>query len=70
MDAFEQLVGNLLESEGYWVKQSVKVALTKEDKARIGRKSSPRWEIDVVAYHAAQNRLLEATMPTKFHHAS
>ena len=45
MDAFEQLVGNLLGSEGYWVKRSVKVVLTKEDKARIGRKSSPRWEI-------------------------
>lgn len=58
MDAFEQLVGNLLGSEGYWVKRSIKVALTKEDKARIGRTSSPRWEIDVVAYHATQNRLL------------
>lgn len=58
MDAFEQLVAELFFAEGYWVQTSVKVDLTKEEKAAIGRRSSPRWEIDVVAYQAATNELL------------
>lgn len=57
MDAFEQLVAEILWREGYWVRTSVKVELTREDKEAIGRKSSPRWEIDVVAYRARDNQL-------------
>ena len=43
--------------EGYWVRTSVKVQLTKEEKRLIGRQSSPRWEIDIVAYSGRRNLL-------------
>ena len=36
MDAFEQVVGEILWREGYWVRTSVKVELTKDDKRAIG----------------------------------
>jgi hypothetical protein len=49
MDAFEQVVSEILWLEGNWVRQSVKVELTKEEKRAIGRPSSPRWELDIVA---------------------
>lgn len=58
MDAFEQLVAELLERRGYWVRHSFKVELTKADKQAIGRHSSPRWEIDLLAYSGARNELL------------
>jgi hypothetical protein len=57
MDAFEQLVSEILWMEGYWVRTSVKVELTKDEKQRIGKFSSPRWEIDVVAYSGRDNVL-------------
>lgn len=57
MDAFEQLVSEILWMQGYWVRSSVKVALTKEEKRAINRHSSPRWEIDIVAYKAGENML-------------
>lgn len=44
--------------EGYWVQSSLKVELTKDDKAAIGRPSSPRWELDLVAYGGRRNELL------------
>jgi hypothetical protein len=50
MNAFEQLVSEILWMEGYWVRTSVKVELTKDEKRQIGRPSSPRWELDIVAY--------------------
>ncbi len=58
MNAFESLVASLLELDGYWVKSTFKVALTKEEKRRIGRPSSPRWELDLVAYKGASNEVL------------
>ena len=58
MDAFESVVAALLERKGYWTRTSVKVDLTKEEKRQIGRPSSPRWEIDVVAYKGSTNSLL------------
>jgi hypothetical protein len=58
MDAFEQLVSEILWMRGYWVRTSVKVELTKEEKREIGRHSSPRWELDVVGYNARDNTLL------------
>lgn len=58
MDAFEQLVAEIFFIEGYWVETSVKVDLTKEEKRKIGRHSTPRWEIDVVAFSARDNELL------------
>jgi hypothetical protein len=58
MDAFEQLAADIFWNEGYWVRTSVKVELTREDKARIQSPSSPRWELDVVAYSPSRNELL------------
>lgn len=57
MDAFEQVVASLLEREGFWVRSSVKVNLTKQEKRAIGRASSPRWELDLVAYKGKTNEL-------------
>ena len=57
MDAFEQLVSEILWRDGYWVRTSIKVELTKEEKRAIGRPSSPRWELDIVAYRGATNSL-------------
>jgi hypothetical protein len=58
MDAFEQVIAGLLFQEGYWVNQSFKVELTKEEKKEIGRPSSPRWEVDLLAYCGTSNELL------------
>jgi hypothetical protein len=58
MDAFEQLAADIFWNEGYWVRTGVKVELTREEKVRIGRHSSPRWEIDLIAYRATSNELL------------
>ncbi|MGO8841495.1 MAG: hypothetical protein ACLQF1_10275 [Methyloceanibacter sp.] len=58
MDAFESVVSEILWRDGYWVRNSLKVELTKEEKAAIGRPSSPRWELDIVAYSGRRNELL------------
>ncbi|MCK4625580.1 MAG: hypothetical protein KAV00_09745 [Phycisphaerae bacterium] len=58
MDAFENIVAMILNREGYWVRTSYKVNLTKEEKRKIGKPSSPRWELDVVAYKPRSNELL------------
>ncbi len=58
MDAFESLIEMLLKRDGYWTRTSFKVELTPEDKRAIGRPSSPRWEIDVVAYQGQTNEIL------------
>jgi hypothetical protein len=58
MDAFESVVSSLLKRSGYWTDTSFKVELTKEEKVVIGRPSSPRWEIDVIAYSGKRNELL------------
>jgi hypothetical protein len=58
MDAFEQLAADIFWNEGYWVRTSVKVELTREEKVKIGKHSSPRWEIDLIAYRATSNELL------------
>jgi hypothetical protein len=57
MDAFEQLVSEILWMDGYWVRTSVKVDLTKEEKRLVGRHCSPRWELDIVAYSGRENQL-------------
>ena len=44
--------------DGYWVKSNFKVELTKEEKRQIGRPSSPRWELDLVAYKGEGNQVL------------
>jgi len=58
MNAFESVVAMLLRHEGYWVHPNFKVELTKEEKRRIGKHSAPRWEIDVLAFHAERNEVL------------
>lgn len=58
MDAFEQVVAQILERKGYWTQIGTKVELTKEEKRSIGRPSCPRWELDIVAYRGATNELL------------
>jgi len=58
MHAFEQLIALTLEQHGWWTRIGHKVNLTPGDKRAIGRPSSPRWELDIVAYKAAINELL------------
>lgn len=58
MDAFEAVVGEILHREGYWVHSPYRVDLTKQEKVEIGRPSSPRWELDIVAYKASLNQVL------------
>ncbi len=58
MDAFESLMATLLEREGYWVRNSFKVELTKGEKRAIDRPSAARWELDLVAYNARDNKIL------------
>lgn len=57
MNAFESIVGQLMEREGYWIRSNYKVNLTKEEKQAIGKPSSPRWEIDLVGYNPLANVL-------------
>jgi hypothetical protein len=58
MDAFESLISMLLRHEGYWTIPSYKIKLTASDLATIGKPSSPRWEIDLIAYRAPDNEVL------------
>ena len=57
MDAFENVIASILQRQGFWTLASVKVELTKDEKRRIGRHSSPRWELDIVAYRGADHEL-------------
>jgi len=66
MDAFESLMATLLEREGYWVRNSFKVELTKGEKRAIERPSSPRWELDLVAYNARDNVILAVECKSYF----
>ncbi len=58
MDAVESLVSILLSHDGYWTTPSFKVKLTVDDRLKIGRPSSPRWELDLIAYKGSTNELL------------
>lgn len=58
MNAFENIIAQYLNSEGFWVKQSVKVEITKEDKRNMNLPSMPRPEIDIVALDVKKNELL------------
>ena len=37
---------------------STRAQLTREEKIRVGKHSTPRWEIDLIAYRATTNELL------------
>jgi hypothetical protein len=54
VDAFEQRVSETLWMSGFWVRTSAKVELTKEERRLLGRRSSPHWELDIVAYNARE----------------
>ncbi len=58
MNSFESIVRTIFENNGYWVKTSFKVELTKGEKRKIGRPSSPRWELDIVAYKGGSKEIL------------
>lgn len=58
MNYFERIVKTLLEEEGFWVRQSFKVNLTKEEKRRVGKHTIPRPEIDLLAYKPKNNEVL------------
>jgi len=58
MEAFESLIALLLRQEGYWTTSSFKVVLTPKDKRRIRRPTTPRWELDLVAYKGSTNEVL------------
>jgi len=58
VDYFEGIIKTLLEHEGYWVRQSFKVSLTKQEKRDIGKHSIPRPEIDLLAFKPNQNNVL------------
>lgn len=58
MDYFENIVKRLIEEDGYWVRQSFKVNLTKAEKRSIGRHTMPRPEIDLLGFRPRSNELL------------
>jgi hypothetical protein len=58
MDHFESIVATLLEAEGYWVRRSFKVNVTKEEKQQIGKPSIPRPEVDLLAQKSSRNEVL------------
>lgn len=58
MDHFESIISTLLEAEGYWVRRSFKVNVTKDEKRYIGKHSIPRPEIDLLALHFGRNEVL------------
>jgi hypothetical protein len=58
MNAFEDIVGRYLGEEGYWVRHSVKLDISKEDKVALKKHSMPRPEIDIVALNVRKNELL------------
>lgn len=57
MDAFELIIGQLLQEENYWIRYSVKINLTPEEKRAIGKPSAPRPEIDIIALDLVSNRI-------------
>jgi hypothetical protein len=58
MEYFETIIKTLLEHEGYWVRQSFKVNLTKQEKKQIGKPSIPRPEIDLLAFKPKSQEVL------------
>jgi hypothetical protein len=57
-DHFENLVCTLFEAEGYWVFQSFKVNLTKQEKQQIGKSTIPRPEIDLLVLNFHKNEII------------
>jgi len=66
MDAFEELVAEVLRADGYWVHQGYKIDLSPEDKRALGNPSMPRPELDLVAYKAGTGELLSLECKSYF----
>lgn len=66
MDAFEELVAEILRADGYWVHQGYKIDLSTEQKRALGNPSMPRPEIDLVAYKAGTGELLSLECKSYF----
>lgn len=66
MDHFENIVKTLLEHNGYWVRQSFKVNLTKDEKRNINKPSIPRPEIDLLAYRPTENEIIAIEVKSFF----
>ena len=61
MDAFETIVAEIAARQGYWVRQSVWVDLTEEDRQLLGGARSTnlrRINLDVVGYNSRDNEVL------------
>lgn len=58
MDHFESLISTLLEADGYWIRRSFKVNVTKEEKKLIGKPTIPRPEIDILALRFETNEVV------------
>jgi len=57
MEALETIMSQLLEEDNFWVQKSIKVNLTKREKIKIGKPTTPRPEIDLIAYNQKANTL-------------
>ncbi len=66
MDYFEGIVRTLLEFEGYWVRQSFKVNVNKQEKRDIGKPSIPRPEIDILAFKPNENHVIAFEVKSYF----
>lgn len=58
MDAFEELVAEILRADGWWVHHGYRILLSTEEKRALDNPSMPRPEIDLVAYKAGTGELL------------
>ena len=58
MEALERIVGELLRLDGYWVHNSYKVKLEKEDKRKLGTPTMPEPVLDLVAYKGNSNTVV------------
>ncbi|MBF0216109.1 MAG: hypothetical protein HQL30_03830 [Candidatus Omnitrophica bacterium] len=58
MDIFETIAAKYLENNGYWVRRSLKLDISKEEKKALGTQTMPRPEIDLVAYKPCRNELV------------
>lgn len=66
MDHFERIMATVLEAEGYWVRQSFKVNLTKDEKKAIRKESLPRPEIDLLALHVGRDEVIALEVKSYF----
>ena len=55
MDYFENIILKIIGNDNKWVRQNVKIDLTKEEKRKIGKLTMPRPDIDIVAYQPLKN---------------